>query len=480
MHSGGPQRRGAQIGNVRIRRGRRQQQVVDVERPRVRRPRRPSIAYLLLGFVALIALGTVLLLLPVSSREAGSVDFLTALFTATSAVCVTGLVVVDTFEAWTPFGQVVILVLLQLGGLGFMASATLLLLLLGRRVSLANRVVTASLTGPLGANSVGDLLRRIVLMTLAFEAVGAVILVVLFSIDAGTVDVRTTWRGVFTAISAFNNAGFDIEGGGQSLTGFADNPLVLLTVAALTTGGSLGYAVIWDLRRSPRWRDLSLNSKIVLSTFAALILIGTVAIFGREAFRGGSLEPLSLTNAFVSSLAESIYARTSGFSALNLGGAEPDVLLVIAGLMFIGGASGSTAGGIKVNTFTTLFATIIASIRGQERVHLFQREIPWPQVNRALTVALLSVALVFTFVILLLATNQQHDAIDVIFEGFSAFGTTGLSTGITGTLNEAGQLILIVAMFVGRVGPLTIALALATRFAIHERIRYPESEIQIG
>ena len=479
MHSGGQQRQGAQIGNLRVRRGRRRQQVVQVERPSIRKPRRPGLLGLLGGVLILIAIGTLLLWLPVSSRDPGSAPLLTALFTATSAVCVTGLTVIDTRENWTVFGQVVILVLIQLGGLGFMASSTLLLLVLGRRVSMSQRVVTASLTGTLGASSVGDLLRRIVVMTLVFEAVGAVVLITLFAAHEGGFEARTFWRGLFTSVSAFNNAGFDIEGGGRSLTHFAGNPLILFTVAALTLGGSLGYAVVWDLRRSRRWRDLTLNSKIVLSTFGALIVVGTGVIFTREAFGGGVLEPLPLYQAFVSSFAESTYARTSGFTAFKLGAAEPEVLLVLCGLMFIGGASGSTAGGIKVNTFTTLFATIIASVRGQDHVHLFQREIPWSQVNRALTVALLSVAIVFTIVIALDATNDA-DASEVIFEAFSAFGTTGLSTGITGTLNAAGQLILIVAMFIGRIGPLTLALALSTRFSTGERIRYPEAEINIG
>lgn len=479
MHSGGQQRQGAQIGNLRVRRGRRRQQVVQVERPSIRRPRRPGLVGLLGGFLVLIALGTVLLWLPVSSQAPGSVSLLTALFTSTSAVCVTGLAVMDTRENWTIFGQVVILVLIQLGGLGFMASSTLLLLVLGRRVSMSHRVVTASLTGSLGANSVGDLLRRIVVMTLVFEAVGTTVLIALFAIHDGGIEGRTLWRGLFTSVSAFNNAGFDIEGGGRSLAAFAQSPFVLLTVAVLTLGGSLGYAVLWDLRRSRRWRDLSLNTKIVLSTFVALTVVGTAAIFMREAFSGGALEDLPLQHAFVASLVESTYARTSGFSAFDLGAAEPEVLLLLSGLMFIGGASGSTAGGIKVNTFTTLFATIIASVRGQEHVHLFQREIPWSQVNRALTVALLSIAIVFTVVVALDATNDANP-MEVIFEAFSAFGTVGLSTGITHTLNAAGQLILIVTMFIGRVGPLTLALALSTRFSSGERVRYPEAEINIG
>ena len=480
MQSGGEQRRGAQIGNLRVRRGRRQRQVVEVQRPQIRRPRRPGISILFVGLLALIAVGTVLLMLPISSRADGSVGFLTALFTATSAACVTGLVLSDTLETWTLFGQIVILGLIQVGGLGFMASATLLLLVLGRRLSIAQSVTTTGLTGSLGATSTADLLRRITLMTLGIEVVGAIVLIPVFAAHAGGLDPHVFWRGLFTSVSAFNNAGFDLEGGGRSLTAYAGAPVVLMTVALLATAGSVGYATIWDLNRTRGWSRLTLNSKVVLSTFAILILIGMGAIFFREAFGDGVLAPLSLPHALVASLAESAYARTSGFSALNLGGAAPEVLLIVAALMFIGGASGSTAGGIKVNTFTTLLVTIFAAARGLDRVHLFEREIPWPQVNRALMVALIAVAIVFVMTTALAATNRDLDPIHVIFEAVSAFGTTGLSAGITGSLNTTGQVIIILGMFAGRVGPLAIALLLAERFSSRERTRYPEAEINIG
>jgi len=480
VQSSGEQRRGAQIGNVRVRRGRRQRQVVEVERPPIRKPRRPGLSLLFIGLVGLIAVGTALLMIPAASRDEGSAGFLAALFTATSAACVTGLVVRDTWETWSTFGQVVILVLIQLGGLGFMASATLLLLVLGRRVSITQRVVTASMTGTLGAKSIGHLLRRIVVMTLTFEAVGAAVLIAAFAVHAGGLDAPVVWRGVFTAISAFNNAGFDLEGGRSSLEAYAASPAILLTVAILATAGSVGYATVWDVQHTRRWSRLALNTKIVLVTFAALIAVGMATIFFREAFGDGVLAPLSIPQALVAAFAESVYARTSGFSALDLGGASPEVLLIFCGLMFIGGASGSTAGGIKVNTFTTLFVTLVAAARGQDRVHLFQREIPWTQVNRALTVALVAVAIVFAIVVGLTATNPDLDPIHVIFEAFSAFGTTGLSAGVTGSLNAAGQVIVIVSMFVGRVGPLALALVLAARFAGPERVRYPEADINIG
>lgn len=479
MHSGGQRRQGSTIGNLRVRRGRRRQQVIDVGRLPIRKPRRPSVAILLLGLLLLIVLGTALLLLPASSRGGEGAPFLRALFTATSAVCVTGLVVVDTYENWSTFGQVVILVLIQLGGLGFMTSSSLLLIVLGRRLSLAQRLVTGEAAGRLGAESPVVLVRRVIAIALVTEAIGAAILFVAFAVHSGTVDARVAWRSVFTAVSAFNNAGFDIEGGGRSLTQFIGNPLVLLTVAAVTTVGSVGYAVVWDVGQRRGWRGLTLNSKIVLTTFLVLGVLGGVVIFLDEVFRRGAAEGVSAPNLLVASFAEAAYARTSGFTAFNLGNAAPEVLLLISALMFIGGGSGSTAGGIKVNAFSTLFVTIIASVRGDEHVKAFGREIPWRQVNRALSVALLSVAIAFTSTFALMATTDAAP-LDLVFEAVSAFGTTGLSAGITGGLDAAGQLILIVTMFVGRVGPLTIALALAARFQGAQRVRYPEADVNIG
>jgi trk system potassium uptake protein len=479
MQSGGVQRQGAQIGNVRVRRGRRRSQVIEVRQPRIARPRRSGVVMLMLGFLVLIAIGTALLALPFASREAGSAGFTTALFTATSAVCVTGLVVVDTRDHWTPFGQVVILLLFQLGGLGFMTSATLLLMVFGRRLSVSQHQVAGQASGNLSRDSIRTVVRRIVLVTVIFEAGAFVVITTAFALDAGGLSGDVVWRGIFTAVSAFNNAGFDLEGGGRSLTGYAGNPLVLWTVALVATMGATGYAIWWDVKTARRWAKFALNTKLVLGTSGVLIAVGALEIFAREGFRSGTLGSLSWPAAFLAAGAESIYARTSGFTAFALGDKEPETLLVLMGLMFIGGASGSTAGGIKLTTFSALWFAIVASVRGDEHVHAFGREIPWRHINRALSVALLSVAIVFgsTF---MLAVAHDGEFIDIMFEVVSAFATCGLSTGITGSLNDAGRLIIIVTMFVGRIGPLTIALALAERLGRPTRLRYPESELNIG
>lgn len=479
MHSGGERRQGTAIGNLRVRRGRRRQQVVQVRRPRIRKPRQPGVASLFIGILVLIAAGTGLLMLPPMTADGQeAATLLRAFFTATSAVCVTGLVVTDTRESWSTMGQVVILLLIQVGGLGFMTSSTLLLLVLGRRLSLAQRLVTGEVVGRLAYETPRVLIRRIVTLVLVTEAVGAVVLITLIALNDRSLSPSVLWRGLFTAVSAFNNAGFDIESG-VSLQGFAGNPAILVVVAVIATLGSVGYAVLWDVGQQRNWRGLTLNSKIVLLTFAVLAVGGGLVIFLQGILQRDMASELGYGNALIASFAESAYARTSGFTALDLGGAQPEILLFIAGLMFIGGASGSTAGGIKVNTFSTLLLTIIASVRGEEHVHAFGREIPWRQVNRALTVALLSVAIAFVATFALYLTTDA-DPSKVLFEAVSAFGTTGLSTGITGSMNTAGQIVIAITMFIGRVGPLTIALALAARFQGHERLRYPEADVNIG
>ena len=480
MTSTGTPRPGDRRGNVRIRRARRQSQTVVVPEPERHRPSPPSTLIIPMGFVALIALGTGLLLLPFATRSGDTTEFTTALFTATSAVCVTGLVVVDTYDYWSPFGQGVILGLIQLGGLGFMTSATLALIMFGRRLTLRQRLVTGETLGRLGVARVGHLIRRMVLATVAIEAVGAVVLVGLFSLfadDAG-LTLRNLWRGVFVAVSAFNNAGFDVEGDFVNLIPYQNNPAILLSVAALIAIGGTGYAVWSDILGRRRWSLLALDTKLVLVTYAGLYLVGTAGILALEFTPGGVLDGLGPQDALTQSFAMSVFPRTAGFTAVNLAEVRDATLFLIAGLMFIGGASASTAGGIKVTTFSTLFFAILASLRGEDHVRAFDRVIPDRQIYRSLSVALLSVAVVFLLTFGLSVT-VRFAFIDLLFEAVSAFGTVGLSTGVTPELPDRARLLLSAGMFIGRLGPLTIALALAGRAAML-RYRYPEEDVSIG
>ena len=477
MEAGGRRRTGSRRGNLRISLGRRRSVVIDVRRPEIARPRRASPWYLVAGFALLIAFGTLLLMLPLSTRDGHSPTFTTALFTATTAVCVTGLGVVDTRDYWSPFGQAVVLMLIQLGGLGFMTSSTLLLFAFRRRLSMRQRMIASETLGRLGAENVRQLIVRIVRATLAIEAAGAVTLIVVFGVADGP-SLDAVWRGVFTAVSAFNNAGLDVEGGFSSFIGRRDNAPLLIVTSLLVVLGGTGYAVWSDVVRRPRLRRLALDTKIVLLTSAVLWTLGALVLLAVETQRGGVLDGVAPANALLLATAESVYTRTAGFTVMDPGGLGDETLLIIVGLMFIGGASASTAGGIKVTTFSTLLFAIIASLRGAEHVTAFEREIPWPLINRALSVALLSVAIVFTLSFMVAATSTRP-FVEMLFEATSAFGTVGLSTGVTPELTEPGRLVIIAGMFIGRLGPLTLALALIGR-ATRTQVRYAEEEVNIG
>jgi trk system potassium uptake protein TrkH len=429
---------------------------------RVRRPRPPAVI-LIVGFAVVIALGTILLSLPFASADGSWTRPLDALFTATSAVCVTGLVVLDTGTHWSPFGHVVILGLIQVGGFGFMTGSTLLFfLLLGRRTGLRDRVLVQASTGVLELGSVTTLVKRIAAFTIVAELVGAVVLGAAFAAD-GSPPGQAVWWGVFHAVSAFNNAGFDLIGGFRSLTGYADDPWILAPVGTLIVLGGLGYAIVGDALGKRRWSRLALETKIVLLTTVVLVVGGAVAIGVFEWSNPQTLGALAEAQRPLNALFESITLRTAGFSALDTAGLTVASLFVVMALMFIGGASGSTAGGIKVNTFSILLVAIVSSARGVPSAMAFGRRIPHALIYRALSVALLSIAIAFSVALLLELTTPGATFVQVLFESISAFGTVGASTGITRELPDPARLIAIVAMFIGRLGPLTLVLAMTAR-----------------
>jgi trk system potassium uptake protein len=436
-------------------------------RPLKRVPRPPSPALsLLLLFVVLIAIGTGLLMLPIATNDGSATRFVDALFTASSAACVTGLVVVDTATHWSPFGQVVILTLIQAGGFGIMAGSTLLLsVFLGRRTTLRERIVVQESLGGLQLGTVTTLLKRIAVFTLATEAIGAVALSIAFTSgpEAGPPgDPLGIWWGVFHSVSAFNNAGFDLTGGFRSLSPFVDDWVVLLTIAVLLSLGGLGFAIVGDAIERRRWARMTLETKLVLSTTAALLMGGMVLIAFTEWANPATLGALPPEQRLLNALFESATLRTAGFTALDTGAFAEASLFVVMALMFIGGASGSTAGGIKVNTFSVLLMAIVSTVRGQPSAMAFGRRIQHAIVYRALAVALLAIAWVF---IIGLGLTLSTDAtfVQTLFEAVSAFGTVGASTGITPELSDPARIITSFAMFVGRLGPLTLVLALAAR-----------------
>lgn len=433
-----------------------------IRRPRARRRPPSPAAVLLILFVVLVAVGTVLLSLPVAAADGRATDPLVALFTATSAASVTGLVLVDTATAWSPFGQGVILVLIQLGGFGFMSGSTLLLfMLLGRRTGLRDRLLVQVETGVPQLGGAVALLRRVALFAMGVEVLGVA---VLFPVFLGRLDDPFTaaWWAVFHSVSAFNNAGFDVVGGFRSMTPFAGDPTVLLPLAGLVFVGGLGYAIVADVAVKRSWRRLALETRIVLATSAALLVAGTLLVAVLEWQNAATLAALDPPSRAVNALFHSVSARTAGFNAVPLDGLRDPTLIVLIALMFIGGASGSPAGGIKVNTFAVLLLAIVSAARGRAFTAAFGRRIPDVIVYRALAVALLSVAVVFVTT-LVLAVLIGGDVVDLTFEAASALGTVGLSTGVTARLSEPAIILLAAAMFVGRLGPLTLVLALAAR-----------------
>jgi len=449
---------------VRVERTRPQEFIV---RPPTRLRRRPDPALsLLIVFVVLISVGTGLLMLPVSTASGTPPRFVDALFTATSAACVTGLVVVDTATYWSPFGQVVILGLIQAGGFGIMAGSTLLLMLfLGRRTTLRDRIVVQESLGGLELGTVTTVLKRIAIFTIVVEIAAAIVLSIAFMAgpEAGPRwHPMGIWWGVFHAISAFNNAGFDVTGDFRSLTPFVDDWVVLLTVGMTLTLGGLGFAIVGDALVKRRWARMALETKLVLAATAALLVGGALLIGATEWSNRDTLGALPAEQRLLNALFESTTLRTAGFTALDTGAFVDETLFVVMALMFIGGASGSTAGGIKVNTFAVLLIAIVSTVRGQPSAMAFGRRIQHAIVYRALAVALLAIAFVFVVGIGVTLTTEAT-FVQTLFEAVSAFATVGASTGITPELSDPARVIISVAMFVGRLGPLTLVLALTAR-----------------
>jgi len=427
------------------------------------------------GFAVVILVGAALLLLPVSAAPGRTTSLLDALFTATSAVCVTGLVVLDTGTHWSLFGQAVVLVLIQVGGFGFMTSATLLFLVLRQRIGLRERLLVGESIGIAAPGGLVRLIRNMAFVALTIEGLGVLALLSRFS--AGENPGRGVWMAVFHAVSSFNNAGFDLFGGFTSLTGWRTDAVMVTVTAVLLISGGLSYVVLADVWRHKRFARLSLDSKLVLVVSGALLLSGTVVYLIAEGGNPATLGMVTLPHRMLDAVFQSA-TRTAGFTTVNVNSLNDHTLLFTIILMFIGGAAGSTAGGIKVNTFGILVATVISTLRGRSQAIAFGREFSVQQVRRALTVAVL--ALTFVVVVsLTLAVTEDADILTVMFEATSAFGTVGLSMGLTPHLSVTGRLVVITAMFVGRLGPLSVALALMQRQRRRE-YGYPGEPVRIG
>lgn len=432
---------------------------------------------LVLGFAVIILIGTFLLSLPIATQDGKGISILNALFTATSATCVTGLVVVDTGTTFSTFGQLVILALIQLGGLGFMTFGTFLFMMLGKRISLKERLVLKeSLNSVTHAGTV-RLVIRIFAFTIITELIGAIILSIRFSFDMPI--GKAIYFGLFHAISNFNNAGFDLMGGFRSLTAYADDPIVVLTICTLITLGGLGFIVINDLYEYRETHRVSLHTKVVLVATCILTAGATVLVFLFEYGNPKTLGSLSYIGKVLGALFQAVSPRTAGANTVPIADLTHATLFLTIFLMYIGAGSGSTAGGIKITTFWVLIATVWAQLRGKEDVVLFKRRLETKSILKALTVATSGLVIVIVVTFILTITEKGHNFIVYLFEATSAFGTVGLTMGLTPELSTIGRIVIILTMFIGRLGPLTIGFAISKNQK-QEAYHHPKGKVMIG
>ena len=436
------------------------------------------------SFLLLVLLGTVLLTLPFSSAEGSFTHPLDALFTATSATSVTGLAVVDTTAHWSVFGQVVVLLLIQLGGLGLSTFAMAFSLLVHRRLGIREMVLAGEASGGDLPNAAG-MLKLMLGFTFACELAGALLLMVRFVPAYGG---RGAWAAVFVAVSAYCNAGFDILGfvpGNSSLTAFSGDPLVCLTISVLIITGGLGFGVVRDIwqckllppikHRNPK--KLNFHSQICLLATLALLVLGSLGFFLLEYSR--TMEGMGLGEKLNTAFFQSVNTRTAGFASVDIGAQSGFTKVLSVALMFIGGCPGSTAGGVKTTTLVVLLVTVISTLRGREEAVVLRHRFSPAVVFKSLTVVLLGLTVVFADTCALVVLNPQHSFLNLLYESASAFGTAGLSAGVTARLEPVSRVILTITMFIGRVGPLSFGLSILMRAKSSQTV-LPEGRMLIG
>lgn len=430
-----------------------------------------------LAFVIAIAIGTVLLSLPIARAGAGGAPFVTALFTATSSVCITGLAVVDTGSYWSPFGQVVILVLVQAGGLGIMTGATLLGLVISNRLRLGQRLLAQAETRTMALGDVREALKLILIVFASVQALVAALLFARLHFGYGAPLGEALWDGLFHAVMSFNNAGF--ARWPDSVMGFSGDVLLLGPMMLAIFMGALGFPVLYELRREAFTpRTWSLHTKLTLVGTAILLVAGIVLTLAFEWGNARTLGEMAWGDKLLNALFHSVSARTAGLNAVDIGAMRPETLLATDALMLIGGGSGGTAGGIKVATFMVLALIVWTELLGEQDTTVFRRRLSRDISRLALSITLLALLVVAIGTLILLSLSN-FELGPILFETISAFSTTGLSTGITAQLPEGGQVVLIILMYLGRVGTVTVAAALVLR-SRPRPYRYPEERPIIG
>lgn len=439
-------------------------------------PRTPPLV-LVYAFAVLVFLGTLFLVLPFSHVGEGFAPLVDALFTATSAATVTGLVTQETSSYWTIYGQLVILVLMFAGGLGVMTIVGSMFVIAGQRVPLTQRLVMRETIGTASFTDITRVIMRIVLWAVAIQAIGFVVLFARFAFVYSPGDA--VWHALFQAVSGFNAAGFVSVPDSENLSAFRTDKWVVGTIAVLVVLGSLSYMVISDVLRRRRFSTLALNTKLVVVFTVGLLLAGGVVFFALESGPESTIGELSLLDRVVTSAFHSV-SRTSGFSTIDFDQTTDQTNVFYAALMFIGGASASVAGGIKVTTFALIVISTLATLRGRTNISAFNRTIPRVQVQWAYVIAIVSLFGVALVALTLTFTESEYPFVDLLFEAVSAFGTVGLSTGLTGDLSTPSQLLLVVAMFVGRVAPPMVIVVALSRQDEEDRVRYAKEGVTIA
>jgi trk system potassium uptake protein TrkH len=442
--------------------------------PEIKESRLSPLRIIALGWLLIITTGALLLTLPAASSDGSSISFINALFTATSATCVTGLIVLDTGRAFSAFGQLVILILVQTGGLGIMTMTTMFAFLVGKRISLKERLIMQESFNQFSVGGLVRLAKYILIFTVVIEGAGATIL--FFCWQRIYSPIQALYLAVFHSICAFCNAGFSLFS--DNLMSYKGDFIVNFTIMALIILGGLGFLVLLELFQYRKNGTLSLHAKLVLKVTFILILTGFIIILLIEFNNPLTLGSLNLKEKIYGSLFQSVTPRTAGFNTIDIGRMQNATLFLIIILMFIGASPSSTGGGIKTTTFGLLVLYTWSIITGKEGVHLFKRRVSSEIIPKALTIITLSLTLVITMSFLL-SYIEREDFIKILFEVVSAFGTVGLSTGITSSLSIAGKIIIIITMYTGKIGPLGLALSLIQKRE-PEIIKYPEEKIIVG
>ena len=438
---------------------------------------------MVVGFAAVILIGAILLSLPIATQTGERTSFLDSLFTATSAVCVTGLVVVDTATYWNFFGQIVIIILIQIGGLGFMTITTLFSLIVKKRINLKERLLIQESLNQIDLSGLVKLTRYILLMTFVIEGIGALILSTVFIPQFGF--IRGSWYSIFHSISAFCNAGFDLMGNVtgpySSLMYYVNNTTITLAISALIILGGLGFPVILDIVKNKKISKLNMHSKIVLISTSILIVVGMLFILIVEYKNVGTLGNLSLKGKILSSLFQSVTIRTAGFATIDLTILHQATLFIMMIFMFVGASPASTGGGVKTTTIAVLILTVKSFLLGKEDIEVFGRRITSSTVRKSVGIFFVGVLAVLTGILLIVLIEPEFDLLEASFEVVSALATVGLSIGGSPNLTSIGKLLIVIYMFMGRVGLLTIFLALVAKNTVNkQQIRYPEGRIIVG